>query len=130
MTALTKIITGDYKQGHKIIVIAFDCLTITISKTLNDLDNAHLIEKEAEDSLASLRQYTNVSTVNTISSIAKEYETPLDQPLDKTWLQTTTEKLQQVFAIVFATSGSSALYSKWKARSAKGRIRVDKSLIP
>jgi hypothetical protein len=90
VTAMAKIITGDYKQGHKIVVLAFKVLSVVITKAMSDSENHHLLQ-DSSDPLASLRQYTK-DAVDIFSppKRKKEYKTPFDQPLDTDWLQVTS----------------------------------------
>lgn len=123
VSSLAKILLGDFKQGHKVMCAALDTLTEIVLKVLNDEDNRHLLEDSSPDPLHSLRKLSKDESAPSISTdeTPPSHLSPLDRPLDRPWLLSTTKKLDLLIQKIFSPSVADPFSSKWRFRSCMAR---------
>ncbi len=89
VTGALKIITGDFKQGSKVVTAAFQTLAGVIQVALNDQANRDILDKPV-DPLATLRAYADGQPVTQelkADTVQDTPTSPLDQKLDRQWLK-------------------------------------------
>lgn len=124
VSSLTKIITGDFKQGSKVIRMALTLFATVVIKVLNNEDNSELlIEKDSNpDILSPLRVWNKDGSKLPEKEIKKSKKSrkppasPFEQELDKEWLSETVDKLKQVIELIFPSTLALSHQLEWKFR--------------